>query len=306
MQPLALAKSATGPAIPATRVQEPLGTGNRSGVPAGGESRTGIPRVRSPVPVTQEFATAPSASLAVSPATRESAHRAAAGWRAGDRLVELDHLPPVRDLRLEVERLDLRLDRDLGLGVAVDEEHASRESRCPGPFAVPEVRQPIEQLALVGVGREPADRPDLATDLAHLAVDPDLRCACLEVGAERALTLVADEQQDGLRVADEVSEMAQDAPAGQHPIRGHDHVRPRRRLDRLRIADMARLDLPGIVERRVALTEKLRGLLVVRLRVAAVDVGGFRRHRRVEVERQRRDLALLEHPVELPDDLLGP
>src|SRR6478672_1834233 len=36
--------------------------------------------------------------------------------------VELDDLAPVRDLRLETERLDLRLDGDLSVGVAVDEE----------------------------------------------------------------------------------------------------------------------------------------------------------------------------------------
>ena len=47
-------------------------------------------------------------------------------------------------------------------------------------------------------------------------------------------------------------------------------------------------------------------LLVVVVGVAAVDVGRLGGHRRVEVERQGRDLALLEEPIELPDDLLGP
>ena len=40
--------------------------------------------------------------------------------------------------------------------------------------------------------------------------------------------------------------------------------------------------------------------------MAAVDVRRLRCHRRVEVERQQRDQALLDEPVELPDDLLGP
>jgi hypothetical protein len=40
--------------------------------------------------------------------------------------------------------------------------------------------------------------------------------------------------------------------------------------------------------------------------VVAEDLRRLRRHRRVEVERQHRDLAALEHPVELPDDLLRP
>src|SRR4029078_1061438 len=39
---------------------------------------------------------------------------------------ELDDLAPVGDLRLEAQRLDLRLDRDRGLGIAVDEEHGPR------------------------------------------------------------------------------------------------------------------------------------------------------------------------------------
>ena len=78
-----------------------------------------------------------------------------------------------------------------------------------------------------------------------------------------------------------------------------------RRRDLLRLLDAPGLDLVRIVERRVAVAEELRGLLVVGVGVATVDVGRLRGHRRVEVERQQRDLAALDHPVELPDDLLG-
>ena len=46
--------------------------------------------------------------------------------------------------------------------------------------------------------------------------------------------------------------MADDPPAGQHPVRGHDHVRPRGARDRLRGLDVVGDDLVRVVERRVA------------------------------------------------------
>ena len=49
-----------------------------------------------------------------------------------------------------------------------------------------------------------------------------------------------------------------------------------------------------------------RRLLVVVVGVAAIDVGRLGRHRRVEIEREERDLAALDQPIELPDDLLRP
>ena len=52
--------------------------------------------------------------------------------------------------------------------------------------------------------------------------------------------------------------------------------------------------------------EQRASLVVEVLGVAAIDVGRLGRHRRVEVERQRRDLAVLEQPVEGVDDLLRP
>ncbi len=72
------------------------------------------------------------------------------------------------------------------------------------------------------------------------------------------------------------------------------------------ILDVVRDDLLRVVERRVAGLEQLAGLVVVVLRVASVDVGRLRGHRRVEVERQERDLATLDEPIQLPDDFLGP
>ena len=104
---------------------------------------------------------------------------------------------PVRDVRREPEGPDLGFQGDLRVGVAVDEEDAARIAGVAGPLAVDEATQPGEQLGLVGVGREAADGADLAADLARLAVDPDLGRAGLQVRAERALALVADEQDRG-------------------------------------------------------------------------------------------------------------
>src|SRR5262245_22325074 len=101
--------------------------------------------------------------------------------------IELDDFPPVRDLRVEAERPDLRLDRDLGIRVAVDEEHPTRVAGVARPLALGEVPQPCEELVLVGVGREAADRSDLTANATLLAVDPDLLGALLEVRAQRPL-----------------------------------------------------------------------------------------------------------------------
>ena len=99
--------------------------------------------------------------------------------------------------------------------------------------------------------------------------------------------------------------MADDPPAGQHPVRGHDHVRPRGARDGLRGLDVVGDDLVRVVERRLARAQERRRLLVVVVRMVAVDVGRLRGHRRIEVQRQERDLAALDQPIELPDDLLG-
>ena len=88
--------------------------------------------------------------------------------------------------------------------------------------------EPVEQLALVGVRGEAADRADLAADRADLAVELDGLRTGLEVGSERAFALVADEQDRRGRVVDEVAQVADDAAAGQHAVRRDDHVRPRR------------------------------------------------------------------------------
>src|SRR5438552_12042443 len=101
--------------------------------------------------------------------------------------------------------------------------------------------QPVEQLGLVGVGAEPADRADLAAYVTRLSVELDRRRPGLEMRAEGALALVPDEQEGRVRIADQVPEMTEDAAAGQHPVRGDDHVRTLRLGDLLRV-----VDVPGL------------------------------------------------------------
>ena len=167
--------------------------------------------------------------------------------------VELDPLVPVRDVRREAERLDLGLQGDLGVRVAVDEEDPARIARHR-PAACPSPNSPSQSSSsrLVGVRREAADRPDLAAHLAGLAVEADLLGPGLQVRAERPLALVADEQDRRRRVVDEVAQVADDAAAGEHPVGGHDQVRPRRALDGLRRLDVVGDDLVRVVERRRA------------------------------------------------------
>src|SRR6185295_11641086 len=99
--------------------------------------------------------------------------------------------------------------------VAAYDEDASRIARCARLLALHEPPEPIEQLALVGMGGEAADRADLAADPPDLAVELDLLRARLEVCAKRALALVADEEDRRRRVVDEVAQVTHDAATGQ-------------------------------------------------------------------------------------------
>src|SRR5262245_36853170 len=85
--------------------------------------------------------------------------------RASSPLLELDDLFPCGPVDIEPERPDLRLQRGLGVGVAVDKEDAART-----PLRLRQPTDPVEQLVLVGVRREAADRLDLAANIQLLAV----------------------------------------------------------------------------------------------------------------------------------------
>ncbi len=156
------------------------------------------------------------------------------------------------------------------------------------------------------MGAEAADRADLAANPANLAVELDRCRAGLEVGTEGAHALVADEQDHRARIVDQVAQVADDPAAGQHPVRGDDHVRPGCPSDRLGLLHVVRDRLLGVVERRVAGGQQGGRLGVVVVRVMAVDVARLRGHRRVEVKREQRDPPGVDQAMELPDDILGP
>ena len=77
----------------------------------------------------------------------------------------------MRDLRPEAERLDLRFHDDLGFRVAVHEEHGARVAGLARLFPAPEVTDPVEELRLIRVGGEAADRSNAAAHLVDLAVE---------------------------------------------------------------------------------------------------------------------------------------
>ena len=54
--------------------------------------------------------------------------------------------------------------------------------------------------------------------------------AGLEVGTQRALALVADEEQQRVGVVDELAQVVHDPAAGEHAAGGHDDHRARRVL----------------------------------------------------------------------------
>src|SRR5439155_11818066 len=128
----------------------------------------------------------------------------------GTVLREFDHLAPRRNGRREAEGADFRLEGRLRGRIAVHDESRAR--------LLGEVAQPGEELRFVSVCRESADRANLAADLEVLRVDPHLFRALLQTRTERALTLIADEEQRHPRIADERLDVLDDPPAGDHPI----------------------------------------------------------------------------------------
>src|SRR3989442_4164297 len=119
-------------------------------------------------------------------------------------LRELDGLAPCRNCRGEAEGADLRLKRGLCCRVAV---HAECLTRLLG-----EVAQPCEELGLVGMCGESADRTHLAMDLEVLTVDPDLFRPLLQARAEGAVALIADEEESHTWIADERLDVLDDPP----------------------------------------------------------------------------------------------
>src|SRR5688572_12415282 len=105
--------------------------------------------------------------------------------RPGLKSVERDPLVPVRDVGGQSERADLGLQGDLRVGIAVDEEHPARVASITRSLALDESAQPAEQLGLVGMGGEAADRADLAAYRPLLPIEPDEFGAGLEVRPER-------------------------------------------------------------------------------------------------------------------------
>src|SRR5512143_3762359 len=119
-------------------------------------------------------------------------------------------------MHVEAERLQLRHDRGLGRRIAVDDEESARVSRGALRLPLHERAGPVEELRFVRMRGEAADGADLAADLAHLAVDADLLRALLQVRPQRALSLVADEEDRRRRIADEIAQMEEHPSAGEH------------------------------------------------------------------------------------------
>src|SRR3954447_21084399 len=115
-----------------------------------------------------------------------------------------DRLMPGRHLRVETQSRHLWLERGLRRRISVDEIDLRWHAGVARTPALDEPAEPGEELGLVGVGREPVERPDRGAVANDLAVDPRGLHAGEQVRAERPLALVADEQDRGGRVVQEV------------------------------------------------------------------------------------------------------
>src|SRR5262245_26061269 len=114
-----------------------------------------------------------SARRRLASATMEMTSSGSRTWtrgRTGGASGQRDAFPPVRDVDGESSADDLRGDGELRIRVAMDEEDRLRVARRPRLAAGGEVAEPLEELALVRMRGEAADRLDLAADLPDLAV----------------------------------------------------------------------------------------------------------------------------------------
>ena len=188
----------------------------------------------------------------------------------------------------------------------MNDEHRLRETRVAGALSLSERADPVEELGSSACAENPSSDRTLAShchercpSIVH-CFTPRWRC-----DAERALALIADEEQRRVRIVDEIAQVVQHAPAGEHAVRRDDHVRPRRGLDRAGSRHVVRDGRAGIVEGDAPSREHRARLLVEVLRMASVDRRGLRCHRRVEEQRQC-GIRWREKPVELPHHVLGP
>src|SRR6185437_8247538 len=106
-------------------------------------SRSFAPRISMPTSSRRRFA---SSTMELIRGGSRTWSRGRIGASVPCRSVERDGLPPAWDVDAEAERLDLRLDRELCLRVAVDQEDGAREALVARLLAGREVAQPIQQL----------------------------------------------------------------------------------------------------------------------------------------------------------------
>src|SRR5918996_2426900 len=159
-------------------------------------------------------------------------------------LAQGHELPVGRQVWLETERPDALGEGGRLARITVDHEDPPRAT--VGGRGRAEVTQPGLELIMVGMGAEARDGAHPAADRVLGAVDARALPAVGEVTAQRALSLVADEEQCAGRIGQEVLEVMHHAAAGQHAGAGHDHHRPLCVTDRLRGLDAVGELLAGV------------------------------------------------------------
>src|SRR4051812_6188601 len=111
----------------------------------------------------------------------------------------------------------LRAKSVLRLRLAVNERDVLQRA------ALFEVARVLEQILLVGVGREAVEHCDLSAQIALDAEDLHALAALDDATSERVLRLVADNADRVLLALDRRLEVMDDAPRFTHPARGDDH-----------------------------------------------------------------------------------
>ena len=99
------------------------------------------------------------------------------------------------------------------------------------------------------------------------------------MGAHRRFALIAHEQDDRLRVADQGTEVVQDAAAREHAVGGDEDVWPLAPIDQFRLSRKGRLFRGREIDRPFAFGQKRERVGVVVVGVLAVDGRGLGGHR---------------------------
>ena len=177
--------------------------------------------------------------------------------------------------------------------------HAERAPDRPA-----QLPDPAAQFVAAGVRRVAVDGGDLGGDVVRLAEDADVLLAILDAAAQRALGLESDQQDAVAGGLAMIRQMMGDPAVLRHSGCRDDDCGTVERVELLRFIHVAHVGHEVIVEElRVGPDQRLG--VVEEFGVHPEDGGGFHGERRIDVDRDLRNLLRVGELVQRVDQFLG-